>query len=401
MESKIISPPDVQVKDSSRTAEKHIAFLDPIRGVAILSVFLFHAFGATFHALALDWNGTLRDWNVSPSFLGLLPVIFGWMGVAIFFVVSGFCIHLSHERSRQKSFKVFFIRRFFRIYPPYLLALCFFVFVYPPTCLDFSSHLRHTQPSYIYSSVTTGTHLLLIHNFFGLFNKSINGSFWSIAVEVQLYALYPLLLWLVSRLGWLRTLYLTGLIEFSMRGLQGILSIFLPAFSLSGWFTESPLIFWYSWSIGAALADAYLKKEPLPFQKTSLLLWPVLAVSCYFWKPLFPFCFTLAALSTAVFISHFLTRPTPALSQGGIQGLVLRHLAWVGTVSYSAYLIHQPLVEQMPGILHRVLPAENIPSLACYAFSVLSWFPILALSYLLYRWVELPSIAWGKRLTKS
>jgi len=401
MVSNMTSSPDAQEKESSRKAEKHIAFLDPIRGAAILSVFLFHAFGATFHTLDLKWLGTLRDWNVSASFLALLPVTLGWMGVAIFFVVSGFCIHLSHERSRQKSFKVFFIRRFFRIYPPYLLALCFFAFVYPPTRLDFSSALMHTHTAFTYSCVTTSAHLLLIHNFFGYFNKSINGSFWSIAVEVQLYALYPLLLWLVSHLGWKSTLYLTALIEFSLRGLQGILSVFLPEVSLTGWFDESPLIFWYSWSVGAVLADAYLKNGPLPFQKTPLLLWPVLAVSCNFWKPLFPFCFTLAALSIAVVISRFLTRPSPTLPQGGIQGLLIRHLAWVGTISYSAYLLHQPLVEQMPALLHRFLPTESIPSLVCYGFSILAWFPILALSYVFYRWIELPSIAWGKRIVDN
>ncbi|MCI0658269.1 MAG: acyltransferase family protein, partial [Acidobacteria bacterium] len=101
--------------------EEHITFLDTLRGIAIALVFAFHSLGPSFGVDHLAWSGWLRDFSsVRRSFLALLPASLGWSGVAIFFVVSGFCIHLSHERSRRKGFKVFFIRRFFRIYPPYL-----------------------------------------------------------------------------------------------------------------------------------------------------------------------------------------------------------------------------------------------------------------------------------------
>lgn len=82
---------------------ERILFLDYIRAVAILLVVAFHSLDPSFGLIHLEWG---RGWwmdfgHVSLSFLALLPVSFGWAGVAIFFVVSGFCIHLSHERSRQ------------------------------------------------------------------------------------------------------------------------------------------------------------------------------------------------------------------------------------------------------------------------------------------------------------
>src|SRR3974377_361898 len=99
---------------------KHIDFLDHVRGLAILSVFLFHSLNESFHRSSLPWNGWFRDFSVPKSFLLLLPASFGWAGVAIFFVVSGFCIHYSfHLQGRE--WRSFFIRRFFRIYPPYLM----------------------------------------------------------------------------------------------------------------------------------------------------------------------------------------------------------------------------------------------------------------------------------------
>jgi len=71
----------------------HLPFLDGIRGIAILAVFLFHSLGASFGFDKLQWDGLFRDFDVSRSFLALYPFTYGSAGVAIFFVVSGFCIH--------------------------------------------------------------------------------------------------------------------------------------------------------------------------------------------------------------------------------------------------------------------------------------------------------------------
>ena len=118
-------------------AERRIDFLDPIRGIAILLVFVFHSLGTAFGRDELPWGPWFRDFNVPGSFLLLLPATFGWVGVAIFFVVSGFCIHLSYSRLPQWS--LFLQRRFFRIYPPYLVALLFFALAFPITRLHFAS----------------------------------------------------------------------------------------------------------------------------------------------------------------------------------------------------------------------------------------------------------------------
>src|SRR5215469_5366122 len=100
----------------------HIGFLDHFRGIAILSVFLFHSLFATFHLSNLPWNGWFPDVASSKTLLLLLPVTMGWAGVAIFFVISGFCIHYSfHQHGR--NWRTFFLRRFFRICPPYFFAV--------------------------------------------------------------------------------------------------------------------------------------------------------------------------------------------------------------------------------------------------------------------------------------
>lgn len=118
----------------------HFQFLDGARGVAILAVLLFHCIGVSFGRDQLSWNGWLRDFTASRSLLALLPISYGWVGVPIFFVVSGFCIHWSFLKSTpgieahaqpskihsKFQWRSFFLRRFFRIYPRYLLTLLFF-----------------------------------------------------------------------------------------------------------------------------------------------------------------------------------------------------------------------------------------------------------------------------------
>ena len=147
-----------------------LAFLDVLRGAAIFMVVAIHAMGSALRMDHFEWNGWWRDFAHAPrSLLLLTPVTLSWISVPIFIAVSGFCIHLSYERSPNKEWKPFFQRRFFRLYPPYLLALCFFTFVLPYTrYADFTwKHLVHF-----------GSHLFLIHNMNEHTAGSINGSFW-------------------------------------------------------------------------------------------------------------------------------------------------------------------------------------------------------------------------------
>ncbi|MGH7991096.1 MAG: acyltransferase family protein, partial [Limisphaerales bacterium] len=116
---------------------------------------------------------------------------FGFMGVPIFFAISGFCIHLSFYRQGQK-WGSFFLRRFFRLYPAYMAAVLLFALLFTHSAGEFWRQFSsHALFSFIYNQATY---------------HGLNGSFWSVAVEVQLYLIYPLLLALVARFGWKRTL---------------------------------------------------------------------------------------------------------------------------------------------------------------------------------------------------
>ena len=119
----------------------------------------------------------------------------GWIGVSLFFALSGFLITgiLLDTKSRPGFFRSFYLRRTLRIFPLYYAVIAFTVFVAPliawsPTWAD--SVRANQWPFWLY-----------LTNWILPFNKMIFGlsTFWSLAVEEQFYLFWPLLVWSFTR----------------------------------------------------------------------------------------------------------------------------------------------------------------------------------------------------------
>lgn len=364
----------------------HLPFLDEIRGVAILAVFLFHALGASYGFYTLPWDGLVRDFHVSRSFFLFYPLTYGGSGVAIFFAVSGFCIHYSHLRAKNPMWCSFASRRFFRIYPPYLLALAVFFFA-PP----WSTGGGFASPSERWQFFT---HLFTVHNlndstFFG-----INPSFWSIGVELQLYAIYPILLWCSRNLGWPGALLITAVIEGAIRIALSLEGTLYEA-SLPPLVTVSPFAFWFSWACGAWLAECLTTNRPSRLFQIRFDLLLAIAILVPFFRITAPFEFPVFALLTTIAMERLLSGKW-RLPTASISGAVRRHLAGLGLVSYSFYLFHQPLLELPRRLFRDGFDLEIHPFLIFLA--CLATYPLIFLvSSVLYRSVEKPAASLGKR----
>jgi peptidoglycan/LPS O-acetylase OafA/YrhL len=154
--------------------------IDALRGIAAMGVVYYHVVG-NFRMPLLP---PAARWFA-------LPTAFGFTGVYLFFVISGFCIHLRWAKtavetgSGRVDFLAFWKRRIWRLYPPYLVCLVLYLLL---TLL-----LGHFQLSR-FLAYDLATHVLMVHNLDRRTVYSINGVFWTLAIEEQLYLGYFVLL---------------------------------------------------------------------------------------------------------------------------------------------------------------------------------------------------------------
>jgi peptidoglycan/LPS O-acetylase OafA/YrhL len=374
----------------------HIPILDDCRGIAIFLVFLRHceAFLPAWwdHALDRPWEfasdvfSGKADLGAVIAYLILFPGHLGWVALPIFFVVSGFCIHLSYCQTSRPSLKAFYVRRFFRIYPAYFVALLVFATVFPWSRLSFTKLTGWAQ---------LGAHVFQFHNFFETSLYAVNASYWTIAIEVQLYLLFPLLLLFARRFSYTWLLVGLGAIEISLHTFSALFC-YAPGHFPPAWLRASPFFFCFSWALGAALADAYLSRKPLPFSRVHPAIWLVPAVLTSP-IPAHEFSFTFFSLATAGILSRHLSGD-PVDERKSILGRFIRR---TGLYSYSIYLIHGPIVIALTFLYETAFRGiENNPFLILGA-ALSTWIVIFPVSALMYNWVEKPGIALGKKVLRT
>jgi peptidoglycan/LPS O-acetylase OafA/YrhL len=161
---------------------RRLGVLDGLRGVAVLLVLWYHIWEISWLPAPLD-------------VLQFVPAT-GFVGVELFFFLSGFVIVYpfitAHAEQRPApSWSHFAWRRFIKIVPSYLLSIG----------VAYALGYAQAQPN---ASPVPDlvTHLLFIHTWFTDRFGSINGVLWTLAVEVEFYALFPLVWWCFKRRPW-------------------------------------------------------------------------------------------------------------------------------------------------------------------------------------------------------
>lgn len=141
--------------------------LDGLRGLAALSVVIGH-FTATFSTFYPEAPGSLFDFA------------HGHFGVQLFFMISGFVILMTVERAKRHT--DFVISRVTRLYPAYWIAVILSIFV------GLLANVPGTQLSVIDTllNFTMVQRLLLV--------PDVNGAFWTLAIEMQFYAIVLVIL---------------------------------------------------------------------------------------------------------------------------------------------------------------------------------------------------------------
>ena len=332
-----------QIEAASSSRFSRLSSVDALRGAAALGVVLYHAVGSN-----AQFGPRVLRWLAIP----VVPAIrFGYGGVFLFFVISGFCIHLSRTRARVEnkqpvSFTAFWKRRFRRLYPPYLIALILYLGI-----TAFTTKFELT-PFYVWDAIS---HLLMLHNLDSHTVYSINGVFWTLAIEEQLYLAYFLLLFLRNRWGWQRTLAACLL----ARVLWFVMSTAIRArYKIDVPISEGAASHWFTWALGAVGVEAMFGLVKLPrwlYRGRLAVVMLLASVGLTYLLPiveqfnrllhdfLWLFLHPLWGLGFFVLLNRFVLAEsrwraalrTPAL---------IRLFAAIGLFSYSLYLTHELVV---------------------------------------------------------
>ncbi|HXK20172.1 MAG TPA: acyltransferase [Polyangiaceae bacterium] len=317
-----------------------LAYLDGLRALAAGYVVLFHAF-----------PGFLAPQLIGPWRLFKRAFAYGHEAVAIFIVLSGYCLMLPLVRKDparlQIAFGRFVKRRAKRILPPYFAAV-----VGSMALLASVPLLRRSGSGTIWDDSLPGlepgslvSHALVVHNWFPKYAYQLNGPLWSVASEWQIYFFFPLvLLPLWRRLG--------------MPGaLLGAAALgYAPL-----WFAPAGArvaIPWYLllFTFGMAAASIGFAFHELERRLRTRVAWGWLSgglwlacvvfsnVAATLWFSLKPLVDPLIGLSTAALLTH-LTRQGIAGRRSRLLTLLESPpLVALGHFSYSLYLTHLPVL---------------------------------------------------------
>jgi peptidoglycan/LPS O-acetylase OafA/YrhL len=300
-----------------------LAGLDGIRGLAALFVVVNHVFLRAFPGYPVDNAPFWAAW-----------FIYGRFAVVVFIVLSGFSLAVSPVRYgwRLDSVSRFAHRRAWRILPPYWAALIFSLLV---------TWLVISQPGWpVPNGKSVIVNGLLLQDVFGA--PSPNRAFWTIAIEAQLYVLFPLLLLTVRRVNAVVMVAAVTLVVTTVGALG-------PHVSLMGTlltqFTPDLAVLFAIGVLAAGIVTASHRRRSWPWPWLALTAaLPVVATIAWkgsvwtignlFWVDL-AFGPAIGCLLAAVATD----RPKPL-----VRLLDARPLRSLGSFSYSLYLTHAPIV---------------------------------------------------------
>lgn len=348
--------------------------LDGIRGAAIIAVVVAHYFGEVPH--------------------GVRALTAGWLGVELFFVLSGFLIGgiLIDNKSSERLFSTFYVRRAFRIVPIYYVVLTGALLL-----LHCFGEAHRTWAS---SSLAPAAYYTYTQNIVMAVSGAQDGFWllptWTLAVEEQFYLILPLIIAFTPANAAPR---IAGAAILSGPVLRAAALALGPQHAIAAY--TLLICRWDALFLGVLAAYAYRDGRILEYLRRKDRLqwiclgaaWAVVATSAvdrFRGTALFPTLgFFFAALC---FASLLLLAVTGAPMRRYFVSVTLRR---IGTISYGLYLVHQPLLGLTHGVFLNARPDIGTP--VQLAVTVLAGALSLGVAALSWRFFESPLIAFGHR----
>ena len=360
----------------------HFAFLDGLRALAALYVFLYHLWVSQFSLLSKGWP---TGW-----------IAYGHLAVDVFIVLSGFCLMLPVVRGKELKGGAgrFFYRRARRILPPFYacLALCI------PINILVGRMGHHHQP--VISVKSLLVNLLLLQDVFPRLNI-LDGPLWSVAAEWKIYFLFPMMVWLWRRSGPVAVLAFGAVVGY---GIAGGLHQTSPDLMIQH------LCPWYVFLFAMGVCAAPLALKPLGDRLSLSWIWITAAFGALLAGLLMlfpitsegeghfftPHLTTIDAVMGALTASALIVLMQDAQRKGPtlfLKVLSWRPLVFLGTFAYSLYLMHTPFLAVLIPLLNRMEGVSIAPVSKILILGVVGIPLIIGLSYAFFLIFERPFLS--------
>jgi len=331
----------------------YIPELDGLRGISILAVMFFHSGSA---------------------------MIGGYIGVDVFFVLSGFLITSiivnEYNETSALNYKVFYIKRLLRLGPALIFMLITFTLL---------SYLFLSEEKASSNLIDALISLFYVSNWarvFELHPPDWLGHTWSLSIEEQFYFLWPIVLVTILRLC--KSRWTVAFIAFSIAILAWFLRIYLTLDGSSytrvyfGLDTRADALM-IGCVLGIITSSSLLTdKIQKILSKWLFVLAPVIVIylgivaftmaadhpQTNYWV------FFSVALSTAIFLAHLLINSKTLIHKL----LSMKWLVWVGSISYGLYLWHYPIFRLMKSLEYQWEVIMTLGVIVTFTISIFSYY---------------------------
>jgi peptidoglycan/LPS O-acetylase OafA/YrhL len=343
--------------------QSSLVSIDILRALAALGVFFYHQ-----HVGAL-----LAAYTHIP-FIGITDNLGAMYAVPLFFLISGFCIHLSNIKylslARQLPLKEYYKSRFLRIYPPYLAALAMVIAI---------NYFTYGQVPTLTDAVV---HLFSVQGFTVKYFNSINVVLWTISIELGFYAIYPVFYYIRLKYSLNKALFFALMVS--------IISItfFSAQDKLSAPDRFCVFNLWFAWCCGAYIADKLRNNEKKLLSPVFALFYLIIIVGTVAIH-MIPNNLNIIfdQLNVLIWTGPLILLITNEYWLKKHGNIFIKTTVKIGLSSYSLYLLHEPLITLKNFLAYRYLPAKL--QLAGMALGIIL-IPVMA--WFSYFYVEMPFI---------
>jgi peptidoglycan/LPS O-acetylase OafA/YrhL len=318
--------------------KRRLDYIDALRGAACFWVLLHHSFSTATVPAGV--------WHAPVHALGMISDI-RWLGVNLFLVLSGFCLFYPlaaryNLATIQLNLTTFAKRRMGRILPPYYIAIVLLTLIEVVASRLQKGHWDwHVG---IQSPKDLIVHLLMLHNLSHHTIQSVSSAFWSLALEAQLYVIFPLLIVCLKRFGLKSILLLTLAVSVTWQ------VVCLRRYGLSLHWSPDLAVHYdalpgrcFEFAVGMVAAALVARPRPRQRRVALALILTLILPALYFVLKVSWF----GPLSNQVWGVIFASALVLLCETSNIRlekNPVTRWFVWLGAISYSVYLVHFPLI---------------------------------------------------------